>query len=137
MAHEVGAGGQMPSIRQLGADLGVSLSTLNAALAELEDRNVIRRRQGSGIFVSPSLNRRNLCLLCDPGILLDFGTSPVWSQLVEAARQRAGDLDEALTIHFTQVSPEVSAETALHERLARDIAAGNVHGVLSIGLPMP
>ena len=135
IAHEVGAGGQMPPIRQLGSDLGVSLSTLNAALAELEDRNVIRRRQGSGIFVSPSLNRRNLCLLCDPGILLEFGTSPVWSLLVEAARRRAGDLNEDLSIHFAQISTGVSTEAALHERLARDIAGGNVHGVLSIGLP--
>ena len=125
----------MPPIRQLGADLGVSLSTLNAALAELEDRGVIRRRQGSGIFVAPTLGRRNLCLICNPASLLDFGTSPIWSQMIDAARRRAGDLNENLSIHFAQIANELSTETALHGRLAGDIAARNVQGVLSIGLP--
>ena len=125
----------MPTIRQLGADLGVSLSTLNAALAELEDRDVIRRRQGSGIFVAPTLGRRNLCLICNPASLLDFGTSPIWGQMIDAARRRAGDLDENLSIHFAQIANELSTEAALHGRLAGDIAARNVQGVLSIGLP--
>lgn len=135
IARKIGPGGQMPRIRQLGADIGVSLSTLNAALSDLEDRDMIRRRQGSGIFVGPGLGRRNLCLICNPQSLLDFGTSPIWSQLIEAARGRVKEESEQLSIHFTQIATELSTEAVLDERLVRDIDAGNVHGVLAIGLP--
>jgi DNA-binding LacI/PurR family transcriptional regulator/DNA-binding transcriptional ArsR family regulator len=138
LAHTLGANAQMPPIRQLCADFGVSLSTMGAALAALEDRNLIRRRQGSGIFVAEGIRQHNLSLICDPNFLLEFGASSVWSQLVHAARQRAGDLDENLSIHFTQLgtgTPDTPATAALHDRLAGDIAGGNVQGVLSIGLP--
>ena len=140
LAHTLGANAQMPPIRQLCADFGVSLSTMGAALAALEDRNLIRRRQGSGIFVAEGIRQHNLCLICDPNFLLEFGASSVWSQMVHAARQRAGDLDENLSIHFTQLgtgTPDSPAPAALHDRLASDIAGGNVQGVLSIGLPHP
>ena len=135
LARALGPGAQMPPIRQLGADLGVSLSTLNAALSEMEDRNMIRRRQGSGIFVAPTLDRCNLCLICNPSSLLDFGESPFWRLMIDAARERAGTGGEDFSIHFAQLANELSAETVLHERLREDIARGTVHGVLSIGLP--
>lgn len=138
LARSLGPDAQMPPIRQLCADFGVSLSTMGAALTALEDRNLIRRRQGSGIFVAEGIRRRNLCLLCDPNFLLEFGASSVWSQMVQAARQRAGDLEENLSIHFTQIgtdTTDTSIPAALHDRLAADIANGNVSGALSIGLP--
>lgn len=127
----------MPPIRQLCADFGVSLSTMGAALAALEDRNMIRRRQGSGIFVTQGIQQKNICLLCDPNFLLEFGASSVWSQMVQAARRRAGDRNEHLSIHFTQFgseAPDARVPAALHERLAADISGGSVQGVLSIGL---
>ena len=135
MARALGPGGQMPPIRQLGAALGVSLSTLNAALSDLEARNIIRRRQGSGIFAAPTLDRCSLCLICNPSSLLDFGASPFWRLMIDAARARAGTGGENFSIHFAQLANELSAETVLHERLREDIARGTVHGVLSIGLP--
>ncbi len=138
IARTVGPGGQMPSIRQLGSDLGASLATLNAALADMEDRNMIWRRQGSGIFVSPSLLHPNLCLICDPSYLLDVGASPVWSQLIASARERAGSREENLSIHFMQLgqsATDAPITDLLHERLTADIAGNNVQGVLSIGLP--
>ena len=138
LARTLGPDAQMPPIRQLCTDFGVSLSTMGAALTALEDRNLIRRRQGSGIFVAEGIRQRNLCLLCDPNFLLEFGASSVWSQLVHAARRRAGDLEENLSIHFTQLGADTSdtlGQASLHDRLAADIANGNVQGVLAIGLP--
>lgn len=45
-------GFRLPSETELARDLGVGRLTVRAALAELERRYVIRRKQGSGTFVS-------------------------------------------------------------------------------------
>lgn len=45
-------GTRLPSEDKLAADVGVSRLTARAALAELENRYLVRRRQGSGTFVS-------------------------------------------------------------------------------------
>ncbi len=50
------AGSQLPSVRQLAADLLVSLITVRRAYAELESAGLIERRQGQGTFVTPRLD---------------------------------------------------------------------------------
>lgn len=45
-------GTRLPSEDELARDLGVSRLTARAALSELESRYLVRRRQGSGTFVS-------------------------------------------------------------------------------------
>jgi len=44
-------GDRLPPESQLAADLGVAVGTLRKALAELESRSVVERRQGSGTYV--------------------------------------------------------------------------------------
>jgi hypothetical protein len=61
--------------------LGVSKATLDGALRELEGHNMVYRRHGVGIFVSP-LMRRTIVVICPPDFALrpgirDFGT--YWS----------------------------------------------------------
>jgi len=45
-------GDRLPPESQLAAELGVAVGTLRKALAELESRSVVERRQGSGTYVS-------------------------------------------------------------------------------------
>jgi GntR family transcriptional regulator len=45
-------GGMLPSEFELGADLGVSPGTARKALSQLEAKNIVRRRQGRGTFVT-------------------------------------------------------------------------------------
>jgi GntR family transcriptional regulator len=45
-------GGQLPSVRQLAADLGVNLNTVAAAYRELQSEGLITIRHGSGAVVS-------------------------------------------------------------------------------------
>lgn len=47
-----GAGQSIPSIRQLAADIGVSVITVKRAYLELEREGVIITRQGKGCFVA-------------------------------------------------------------------------------------
>ena len=47
-----GAGQPIPSIRQLAADIGVSVITVKRAYLELEREGVILTRQGKGCFVA-------------------------------------------------------------------------------------
>ena len=47
-----GAGQAIPSIRQLAADIGVSVITVKRAYLELEREGVIVTRQGKGCFVA-------------------------------------------------------------------------------------
>ena len=51
-AGEWTPGTRLPPERELSRSLGVSRSTLRAALAELEDRGMISRHQGRGTFVT-------------------------------------------------------------------------------------
>ncbi|HVU00004.1 MAG TPA: GntR family transcriptional regulator [Acidobacteriaceae bacterium] len=49
------AGDEIPSIRQLAADLRVSLITVKRAYLELEREGVIVTQQGKGSFVAPDV----------------------------------------------------------------------------------
>lgn len=49
---ELGPGAMLPSEKDLGAELGVSQGTARKALAELERKGIVQRRQGLGTFVA-------------------------------------------------------------------------------------
>lgn len=49
---ELKAGDELPSIRQLAADIRVSVITIKRAYLELEHEGVIQTRQGRGSFIS-------------------------------------------------------------------------------------
>lgn len=49
---ELGPGAMLPSEKDLGAELGVSQGTARKALAELERKGIVQRRQGRGTFVA-------------------------------------------------------------------------------------
>ena len=49
-------GQAIPSIRQMAADIGVSVITVKRAYLELEREGVIVTRQGKGCFVAPDAN---------------------------------------------------------------------------------
>ena len=52
---ELKAGDEIPSIRQLAADIRVSVITIKRAYLELELEGVIQTRQGRGSFVSDNV----------------------------------------------------------------------------------
>ncbi|HOG46630.1 MAG TPA: GntR family transcriptional regulator [Anaerolineae bacterium] len=91
-------GGLLPSEAQLGQRYGVSRATLREALAQLELRGVITRRQGVGTFVAP------------PPPLIETGLEVLES--LEAMAQRIG-LETRMLDAVTQEREATRAEADL------------------------
>ncbi|MBR5245879.1 MAG: GntR family transcriptional regulator [Clostridia bacterium] len=53
---------QLPSLRQLSAQLGLNINTVKRALSELEAQGVIYTIAGKGVFVSGDTESQNLYL---------------------------------------------------------------------------
>jgi DNA-binding LacI/PurR family transcriptional regulator len=136
IAFERGPDAQMPTAREIRDALGVGMSTVAGALQNLEDQNVIYRKHGVGIFVSPHLHRRTVAILMDGSFFLHPGLSPfwglLWGFLQSEARKRSQPRGEDFTFHL--ITGEAGGGLPLPDLLARGILAGQVHAVVGIGL---
>lgn len=56
------AGDRLPPEAQLAQSLGVAVGTLRKALAELEQRGLLERRQGSGTYVQPDAQNHSAAI---------------------------------------------------------------------------
>ncbi|HEX9996644.1 MAG TPA: GntR family transcriptional regulator [Abditibacterium sp.] len=130
LARQSGAGAKLPTVVQLRQTLGVGVNTLNDALTQLEDLHLITRRQGSGIYVSPTL-RRTIALVCDPTIMHGAGISPVWQMLLSYAQKRAASEGETLEFHIA--NPWTQSEPFSSD-LIRKLEDHHVNGIIGIGL---
>lgn len=130
LALELGADAKLPTVLQLCAQLGVSVTTLNTVLAELESQKVIYRRHGVGIFVSPQLRQKCVGLVCAPNFFRP-GISPFWQQLIEGVNGRAAAAGEGFRFYLAM--PPARPELPVSEDLFDDVNAGRLHGVLLVG----
>lgn len=130
MAQKLGPNAKMPTVQQLRRELQVSITTLDTVLTQLEHQNIIFRKQGSGIFVSPRLSQKCVGLVCDPAFF-QAGTSPFWQQLVESARTRATIGGEAF--RFYLAIPSVTGNYPIHDDLIEDVQSRRIQGVLFVG----
>lgn len=53
---------QLPSLRQLSAELGLNINTVKRALSELENQGIIYTIAGKGVFVSGDTKSQNVYL---------------------------------------------------------------------------
>jgi DNA-binding LacI/PurR family transcriptional regulator len=133
LANKLGPDAKLPTMQQLCDSLGVSVVTLNRALSELEGQNIIQRKHGVGIFVSPRLNQRTIGLVYDRDIF-QAGTSPFCGLLVEAARTRAASSSEKFSFYLAIPSKE---GFPVHDDLVEDARARRLHGILFAGESNP
>jgi DNA-binding LacI/PurR family transcriptional regulator len=129
LARRLGADARMPTIQQLCELLGVSVVTLNRALSELEAQNIILRKHGVGIFVSPRIGQRTVGLVYDRDIFA-AGASPFCGLLVEAARQRATSSNEKFSFYLAMPSKE---GLPVHDDLVEDLRAARLDGLVFVG----
>jgi DNA-binding LacI/PurR family transcriptional regulator len=137
LAHALGPDAKLPTVIQLRDRFGVSVATLNSALTALEAQRIIRRKHGVGIYVSPRIRQRTVCLLCDPSFFRVSASSPFWNLLVDQVRQRAEAEREAFAFHFTANDPAAVFQDdagPLQSGLANDIVNGRVDGILCVGV---
>lgn len=131
LAYQLGPGAKLPTFLELRDTLQVSKVTLDTALRELENQDVVVRRHAVGIFVSERV-RKTVSLLCNPSFFRGANHSPFWDVLVEQAHARATDLEENLRLDFTLPVP--GAENALQPALLEDLQQGRIQGIIGIGL---
>ena len=134
LAHELGAEARLPTMQQLCEELNVSVVTLNRALSELEAQNIITRKHGVGIFVSPRLQQKTIGLVYDRDILQP-DTSPFAAQLVEEARRRAQAGHESFSLFLSE--PSTTGGLPVHDDLADAIRARRLHGLIFVGEQNP
>jgi DNA-binding GntR family transcriptional regulator len=150
LAGELKAGSQLPSEPDLARSLGVSRSSLRAAIALLEAEGLLRRRHGSGTYVTErpllrndlSLNFGVSDMIATTG--LDQGTSyshaarePAPADVAEAFGIETGDLLSALhRVRTADEKPVVESvdwcrEEILDPSELSALGAGSLYDVLA------
>jgi DNA-binding LacI/PurR family transcriptional regulator len=132
LATHLGPNEKLPTIVQLRDSMNVSMATLNLALKELESQNIIYRKHGVGIYVSPQLDRKSICLICESAFMQTANHSPFWDILMEQAQARAVNYKENFELHFTQ--PKGTFNGPLLRGLSNDMESGHVDGVIGVGI---
>src|SRR4028118_1527356 len=128
MAYRLGPDQKFPTALQLCESLKVSPVTLNSALRELEESDVIYRRHAVGIFVSPNL-RRSISLLCSPSFFTQGDVADFWGLLIEVATKHAQHQNAGLRCDFTLPAQK---PISLSSSLQHDLLSGEIHGVMGI-----
>jgi len=132
LAYQLGPGAKLPTILELRESLGVSITTINQALVELEAQNVVLRRIGVGIYVSEALGKPNIALICDPDLFGMSGSSPFWYLLLCRMRDRAALKRESLTFHWAAMRGVEGLN--LEAPLMQEIANRRMDGIVAVGL---
>jgi DNA-binding LacI/PurR family transcriptional regulator len=89
LLHARGPGIKLPTIEEMCAQVGVSRTTLEAALQMVERRGLVRRRRGSGIYVTERIRQKTIGVVFGRDIFSP-GFSPYWSLLLQAIGAQAG-----------------------------------------------
>jgi DNA-binding LacI/PurR family transcriptional regulator len=135
LAHLRGPGAKLPTAREICTQYGASLTTLDDALSDLEAANVIYRRQGSGIYVSPKIHRKTIMVLLN-AVYFTQNASPFWGRLwslfAATAADRSARKEEDFQFHMVAAHGPEGA--LLPERLMKEIEEGRVDGVINIGV---
>src|SRR5690348_7549022 len=92
LAYAKGPDTKLPTVRELCTSFNTSQATVVGALDELELQNVLYRRPGNGIFVSPKLYCKNISVLINAAHVDKEGVSPfwgiLWGKLVKEGQRR-------------------------------------------------
>jgi GntR family transcriptional repressor for pyruvate dehydrogenase complex len=107
VSQEYGLDERLPSERQLAQDLGVARNTVRDALEGLEERGLIRRRAGSGSFVTYVPHGKSVSL------------APVASETGPLQLQVVRGISEPEMVRLAIISMPPRAIEALGETLSR------------------
>ena len=128
-AQVAGRGNKLPTVRALCRTLGVSKSTVNSALEELQDMGILWRKQGSGIYVSDQVDKKCIALVFGENVF-EFGQSPFYSMLLDHSRQRAASHDEKFSFYLDTLSADEGQPA--HHDLVDALERRRLHGVLLV-----
>ena len=130
-----GPSSKLPTQAELCSSIGTTTSTLDGALRDLEAANVIYRKQGSGIFVSPKLHCKNIRVLINASLVDQIGASPfwgiLWAKIVKEGQTRSAFNNEEIHFQLVACGPDI---TSLPANVVRIIKNGPLDGLICIGM---
>lgn len=129
MCVKSGPSAQLPSFRELCRAFGVSKTTLDYALSELEQRRLIVRHHGKGIYTSPSVGQRTVGVVLGNDIFTP-SYSPYWHLLLQAAREQLDNAGLRINSYFDL--PTGSGAFAARQQLEEDLLSKRLDGLLLI-----
>ena len=129
LAQQLGPDAQLPTFRDLCRSFRVSKATLDHAFRDLEQRQVIVRRHGSGTYVSPTLGQKTVGVVLGTNIYAE-GFSPFWALLLQAARTQLQT--RRYRFHCYLDLPQGANLLAAHQQLEDDLAARRLDGLVAI-----
>jgi DNA-binding LacI/PurR family transcriptional regulator len=121
MAIARGPGIKLPTVRELCAQFDVPFRTLEHAIIQLEQRQMLTRRQGSGIYATEQVRQKTIGVVFGGDIFAPW-FSPFWSLLMGAVRGQAGE---------SKVQPRAYFDIDDgHSQLVEDLEAHRLDGLL-------
>jgi len=99
LAKQLGPGMKMPTALELARGLGVTVTTLDRCLGKLEERGIISRRQGSGIYVSDRVAEKRVGLVFGKNIFQP-GFSAFNLLLLQHCERRAAEKRERFSFYL-------------------------------------
>ncbi len=116
-----GPGIKLPTVRELCAQFDVPFRTLEHAIIQLEQRQMLTRRQGSGIYATEQVRQKTIGVVFGGDIFAPW-FSPFWSLLMGAVRGQAGE---------SKVQPRAYFDIDDgHAQLVEDLEAHRLDGLL-------
>ncbi len=122
---------RLPSMGELAKHFHVSKVTLDIALKEAAQRGAIVRKNGVGIFVSPTARQKTI------GVVFGFdvfgaNVSAFYRLLLQMARQQAAHEEMSVRPYLDLLDPKEGIAT--HRELMEDVANRRVDALIGIGV---
>ncbi|MGE9290299.1 MAG: GntR family transcriptional regulator [Puniceicoccales bacterium] len=129
LARGYGAGMKLPTMVELAKSLGVTVSTVDRSLGRLEEMGIIRRKRGSGIYVSSRIDQKRIGLVFGRNVFA-AGSSPFYRLLMERCEKRAQEHNEIFSFYLDTPQLGRGEDVNIHHDLADALTRGRLDGVL-------
>ncbi len=129
LVAERGAGIKLPTMQEMCAQFDVARGTLESALRPLEQRGLLYRKHGSGIYVTDRVRQKTVGVVFG-GDIFSPGFSPFWSLLLQSVREQAGDR-QLRPQAYLDIS-DGSGGLGGHSQLIEDLESKRVDGLMLI-----
>lgn len=122
-----GAGVKLPTVHQLCDRLDVTRTQLEQAIVRIERAGLLRRRRGSGIYVTDRIGQKTLGVVFG-GDIFKPHFSPFWSMILQSFDERTRERNLVARAYLD--IPRASAGLGAHDQLVEDLEEHRLDGVL-------
>jgi len=133
LAYRRGPEVKLPTVKELCSTLTTSQATLNDVLGDLEAHNIICRRKGSGIYVSPTIHRKRISVLLSYTYFRLPGAPPFWNMLYHMFTLEAERRSQLRELDYEFVFQSGGRDgTISQDRLVAAANRGEIQGIVEI-----